>query len=101
MAKTSPKATKKHRASSPKKRASRSAKVATEAGSATRQNTKQAKLIAMLRMPEGATIGQIAKAFGWQRHTVRGVLSGALKKKLGLIITSAKAEEGERVYRIA
>jgi hypothetical protein len=54
----------------------------------------------MLRMPAGATISQIAKAFGWQPHTVRGVLSGALKKKLGLVVKSSKPEGGERVYRI-
>lgn len=59
------------------------------------------QLIAMLRAPEGATIARITKAFGWQPHTVRGVFSGTLKKKLGLTITSEKAEGGERVYRIA
>ena len=66
-----------------------------------RENTKQAKLITMLRRPGGATIGDLAKATGWQRHTVRGAISGALKKKLGLTVMSAKAEDGERVYRIA
>lgn len=66
-----------------------------------RANSKQAKLIAMLRAPEGATIAKIANAFGWQPHTVRGVFSGALKKKLGLTVTSEKTESGTRVYRIA
>src|SRR5688500_15582262 len=66
-----------------------------------RENTKQAKLITMLRRPGGATIADLAKATGWQRHTVRGAISGALKKKLGLTVMSAKAEDGERVYRIA
>lgn len=65
------------------------------------RDSKQARLIAMLRSPEGATIARMAKALGWQPHTVRGALSGALKKKLGLTIKSEKTEEGERVYRIA
>lgn len=66
-----------------------------------RADSKQARLIAMLRAPAGATIAKIVKTFGWQPHTVRGVLSGALKKKLDLTVTSEKAEDSERVYRIA
>ena len=57
--------------------------------------TKQAQLIAMLRRKEGATIAQIVAATGWQPHTVRGAFAGALKKKLGLTVTSEKVE-GER-----
>lgn len=67
----------------------------------TRQSTKQAKVIAMLRRPGGATIADLAKATGWQDHTVRGMLSGALKKKLGLMVTSSKSEGKDRVYRLA
>ena len=55
----------------------------------------------MLRQPEGATIAQVIAATGWQAHTVRGAISGALKKKRGLVVTSEKSESGERVYRIA
>ncbi len=66
-----------------------------------RPNTKQAKLIAMLRRPGGATIADLAKATGWQRHTVRGVISGALKKKLGLTVRTEKAEGKDRVYRLS
>ena len=54
----------------------------------------------MLRRPKGATIGQIAEATGWQSHTIRGAMSGALKKKLGLNVTSEKTEGGKRIYRI-
>ena len=61
--------------------------------------SKQDEVIAMLRRPEGATVDEVASATGWQRHTVRGVFSGALKKKLALTIASAKEERG-RVYRI-
>ena len=62
--------------------------------------TKQDAVIAMLRQPEGATVDEVASVTGWQRHTVRGVFSGTLKKKLGLPLASAKEERG-RVYRIA
>jgi len=65
-----------------------------------RQGTKQAVLIDMLRREEGATIGQVVEATGWQRHSVRGAISGALKKKLGLAVTSEKVDGAERVYRI-
>lgn len=76
----------------------------TTAGDATprtRDNSKQAQVIAMLRRPEGATIQQVCEATGWQSHTVRGTFAGTFKKKLGLTITSDKSEGGERVYRIA
>ena len=67
----------------------------------TRDSSKQAEVIRMLQRPEGATIGQICTATGWQAHTVRGTFAGAFKKKLGLTIVSDKAQGGERVYRIA
>jgi hypothetical protein len=66
-----------------------------------REGTKQATLIAMLRAPDGATIAEIMDATGWQSHTVRGAMSGALKKKLGLEVTSEKVEDRGRVYKIA
>ena len=65
-----------------------------------REGTKQATLIAMLRAPDGATIAEIMAATGWQSHTVRGAMSGALKKKLGLEVTSEKVEDRGRVYTI-
>jgi hypothetical protein len=61
--------------------------------------SKQDELIAMLRRPEGVTLDEVANVTGWQRHTVRGVFSGTLKKKHGLTLASAKEERG-RVYRI-
>jgi hypothetical protein len=64
----------------------------------TREGTKQAALIALLR--KGATIDEMVAATGWQSHTVRGAMAGALKKRLGLTIASEKEERG-RVYRIA
>jgi hypothetical protein len=65
-----------------------------------REGTKQATLIAMLRAPEGATLDEIVAATGWLPHTARGAMSGALKKKLGLTITSEKVEGRGRVYAI-
>src|SRR5262249_34207 len=62
--------------------------------------SKQDVVIAMLCQPEGATVDEVVSVTGWQRHTVRGVFSGTLKKKLRLTIASAKEERG-RVYRIA
>ncbi|AST26497.1 DUF3489 domain-containing protein [Ralstonia pseudosolanacearum] len=66
----------------------------------TRENSKQAQVIAMLRHPEGATITEICTATGWQAHTVRGAFAGTFKKRLGLTIVSEKSVGSERVYRI-
>ena len=76
-------------------------KAATAAKPRTRDNSKQAQVIAMLKRPEGATIEQICEATQWQAHTVRGTFAGAFKKKLGLEITSTKEAGGQRVYRVA
>jgi len=65
-----------------------------------REGTKQATLIAMLRAPDGATIEEIMAATCWQSHTVRGAMAGALKKKLGLEVTSEKVEGRGRVYKL-
>ncbi len=65
-----------------------------------RTGTKQARLIEMLRTESGATIDEIATALQWRSHTVRGAMAGALKKRLGLTITSEKIEARGRVYRI-
>ena len=70
------------------------------AGRKPRTGTKQAQLIAMLKTPEGASVEEIVATFGWQPHTVRGAIAGALKKKLGLQIGSETIEGRGRVYRI-
>ena len=67
---------------------------------APRTGTKQAKLIEMLRAEGGATIDEIVAATGWQAHTVRGAMAGALKKKLGLEVTSEKVDGRGRVYSL-
>jgi hypothetical protein len=66
----------------------------------TKRSSKQEAVIAMLQRPEGATVDEVASVMGWQRHTVRGLFSGTLKKKRGLTLASATEERG-RVYRIA
>jgi len=66
-----------------------------------RDDSKEAQVIGMLRRPEGATIAQLMAATGWRAHTVRGAFAGALKKRRGLAVTSAKPQGGERIYRIA
>jgi len=71
----------------------RPAKAAPADMPAPRAGTKQAQMIELLRRPEGATVAQIAAATGWQHHTIRGAISGALKKKLGLNIDATRTRE--------
>ena len=67
---------------------------------AIRAGTKQAQIIALLQRPEGASIAEIVEATGWLAHSARGLISGGLKKKLGLQITSQKEQGRGSVYRI-
>jgi len=65
------------------------------------QVSKQARLIALLQSEPGATISQMRSLTGWQAHTVRGTISGALRKRLGLnVVCNAMNESGARIYRI-
>ena len=65
-----------------------------------RQNSKQSLLIALLRRPEGATLEEIAALTGWQRHTIRAVISRTLRRRMRLDVSQAQEARG-RVYRIA
>jgi len=78
---------------------------ASSKGKKTPQKTKSptsklSQLETLLRRPEGATIAQLSTALNWQPHSVRGAMSGSLKKKRGLKIADEKAEGTERVYRV-
>lgn len=86
-------------AAAPKAQGERKRK-AGDGATGAREGSKLAKVVEMLRRPEGATIEQIVKATEWQRHSVRGAIAGAIKKKLGLAVTTEKPEGGDRVYRI-
>ena len=55
-------------------------------------------MLDLLKRPDGATLKELMKATGWQAHSVRGFLSGAVGKKMGLTVVSAKGEDGERTY---
>jgi hypothetical protein len=66
-----------------------------------RTGTKFARLMELMRRPEGAGLDELMDITGWQAHSVRGAISGGLKKKLGLVVTSQKVEGRGRVYLIA
>lgn len=84
----------------PKKSVVGKAVAAKSARAASKPTSKLGQLEAMLRRPVGATIAQLVKALDWQAHSVRGAMSGYLKKKQGLAITASKADGQDRVYRI-
>ena len=89
------------KAKSPKKgnASKKTPKAAKEAGAA-REGSKVAKIIDLLKRPNGATLVEIMKAAGWQAHSVRGFISGTLTKKMGLTVVSINGEDGERNYSI-
>ena len=65
-----------------------------------RDGSKNAKILDLLKRPGGATSKDLMKATGWLPHSVRGFLSGTVRKKLGLTVTSTKGENGERTYSV-
>ena len=87
-------------ASAPKDAAEASAGPATPKPVAIRAGTKQAKIIALLQRSEGASISEIVEVTGWAAHSARGMISGALKKKLGFEVSTTSEEQRGRVYHI-
>lgn len=81
---------------SPAKKAPKAAKKA----GASRDGSKAAQVLDLLKRPDGVTLAELMKATGWQAHSVRGFLSGSLRKKLGLTVESAKGADGERTYSV-
>lgn len=75
-------------------------KAATE-GQGAREGSKKAAILALLRQPNGATLKDLMAATGWQAHSVRGFISGAIVKKMGLKVESQKRADGERAYSLA
>lgn len=86
----------------PKPKTPAQAKAAKKANRAAVAKTisKQDRLIGLLRRPQGATIDELSKATGWQPHSVRGAISGVLKKRLGFAVTTEKVEKRGRIYRL-
>ena len=93
MAKTKGKSAKK---ATPAKKAPKGAKKAKSA----RAGSKTNQVLDLLRQPGGVTAKELIKATGWQPHSVRGFLSGTIRKKMGLPVTSTKGENGERSYSV-
>jgi len=91
-----PKKAKAAKKASPAKKAPKAAKKA----GAARDGSKAAKILDLLKRADGATLKELMKATAWQAHSVRGFLSGTVSKKMGLKITSTKAEDGERSYSV-
>lgn len=89
------------RASAPNEPVETSVDVAAPKPIAIRSGTKQAEVIALIQRPEGASIAEIVEATGWMPHSARGLISGGLKKKLGLSITTQNDATRGRVYQIS
>ena len=89
-----PKKGKSAKKASPSKKTPKGAKKAKSA----RDGSKTATVLELLKRAGGVTSKELMKATGWQPHSVRGFLSGTVGKKMGLTVTSTKAEDGERTY---
>ena len=84
----------------PKAKGTAKKPAATKKAPASARVTKTDRVLEMLREKGGATAAELMKETGWQAHSLRGFISGACKKKLGLDVKSEKNEAGERVYSL-
>ena len=83
------------------KKQSKSKSKPAPAARVTKADSKHAQILDLLRRGQGASLIELTNASGWQPHSVRGFLSGTVKKRLGLKLLSSKADDGERRYTIA
>jgi hypothetical protein len=101
---SSPRSLRKPQAAGTAANRSKSTKVPSAAKSPTPpvpQGSKTATCLAMLRQADGVSLQQLVQATGWQAHSVRGFLSGAVRKKMGLALEIVEAPDGIRRYRVA
>ncbi|MBS0472434.1 MAG: DUF3489 domain-containing protein [Proteobacteria bacterium] len=70
-------------------------------GASSEPKSKHEAVLTLLRRKQGASLAEIQSATNWQAHSIRGFLSGTVKKRLGLKLQSSKAKDGERRYAIA
>ena len=89
-----------HKATSAKKAPKGRTKPEVAKPKAARGGSKSAQILDLLKRPGGATSKELMKATGWLPHSVRGFLSGTVRKKRGLTVTSTKGEDGERTYSV-
>lgn len=94
-ASVAPKKGKSAKKASPAKKAPKAKKAAK-----AREGSKTDQVLALLRRPGGVTAQELMKATGWQPHSVRGFLSGTVRKKMGLTLVSTKGEDGDRSYSV-
>src|SRR6266436_6818300 len=86
--------------SAPKAKAAKKAPKGSRKAAGARDGSKTAKVLGLLKRPNGVTLKELMKATDWQAHSVRGFLSGTVGKKLGLKVTSTKSEDGVRTYSV-
>jgi Protein of unknown function (DUF3489) len=93
--------TAKHKKATPARKAAKAPQKAPKPKTAgVREGSKTAVVLALLQRAKGATLTEIMEATSWQAHSVRGFISGSLRKKMGLAVTSTKRADGARVYSV-
>jgi hypothetical protein len=97
---TQPSGTSNDQPSRKQKRTTRAQTHARQQDGVVQPSTKKKIVLELLRRPTGATLTELTEATGWQAHSVRGFLSGAIRTKMGLQVDSSKRPDGSRTYSI-